>query len=124
MSQLLPLLLEEARESARTEFPDPDVTPLLLVAMDRWLLPRHAQGSAPAPEHTLDEPQDAHMVYPISAHAMEHQADEDGGFVDIPLEYQRAGFVGAAVMAERSAVGHDQHATGCVKHGTLNPTAT
>lgn len=24
--------------------------------------------------------------------------DEDGGFVDIPLEYQRAGFVGAAVM--------------------------
>jgi choline dehydrogenase-like flavoprotein len=29
----------------------------------------------------FDEPQDAHMVYPISAHAMEHQADEDGGFV-------------------------------------------
>lgn len=24
--------------------------------------------------------------------------DEDGGFVDIPLEYQRAGFVGAAIM--------------------------
>ena len=29
----------------------------------------------------FDEPQDAHMVYPISAHAMDHQADEDGGFV-------------------------------------------
>ena len=29
----------------------------------------------------FDEPQDAHMVYPISAHAMEHQRDEDGGFV-------------------------------------------
>ncbi len=29
----------------------------------------------------FDEPQDAHMVYPISAHAMTHQHDEDGGFV-------------------------------------------
>src|SRR4029078_9840128 len=29
----------------------------------------------------FDEPQDAHMVYPISAHAMKHKADEDGGFV-------------------------------------------
>jgi choline dehydrogenase-like flavoprotein len=29
----------------------------------------------------FDEPQDAHMVYPISAHAMDHQRDADGGFV-------------------------------------------
>ena len=29
----------------------------------------------------FDEPQDAHMVYPISAHCMEFQHDEDGGFV-------------------------------------------
>jgi choline dehydrogenase-like flavoprotein len=29
----------------------------------------------------FDETQDAHMVYPITAHAMEHQHDEDGGFV-------------------------------------------
>jgi choline dehydrogenase-like flavoprotein len=29
----------------------------------------------------FDEPQDAHMVYPITAHAMNHQHDEDGGFV-------------------------------------------
>jgi choline dehydrogenase-like flavoprotein len=29
----------------------------------------------------FDEPQDAHMVYPITAHAMDHQADDDGGFV-------------------------------------------
>ena len=29
----------------------------------------------------FDEPQDAHMVYPITAHALEHQHDEDGGFV-------------------------------------------
>jgi choline dehydrogenase-like flavoprotein len=29
----------------------------------------------------FDEPQDAHMVYPITAHSMEHQHDEDGGFV-------------------------------------------
>jgi choline dehydrogenase-like flavoprotein len=29
----------------------------------------------------FDEPQDAHMVYPISSHCMEHQHDEDGGFV-------------------------------------------
>ncbi|HEX4776108.1 MAG TPA: GMC family oxidoreductase [Acidimicrobiia bacterium] len=29
----------------------------------------------------FDEPQDAHMVYPISAHAMEHQSDAEGGFV-------------------------------------------
>jgi choline dehydrogenase-like flavoprotein len=29
----------------------------------------------------FDEIQDAHMVYPISAHAMAHQHDEDGGFV-------------------------------------------
>jgi choline dehydrogenase-like flavoprotein len=27
------------------------------------------------------EPQDAHMVYPISAHCMSHQRDEDGGFI-------------------------------------------
>lgn len=29
----------------------------------------------------FDAPQDAHMVYPITAHAMAHQHDEDGGFV-------------------------------------------
>ncbi len=29
----------------------------------------------------FDEPQDAHMVYPITAHAMGHQLDADGGFV-------------------------------------------
>jgi choline dehydrogenase-like flavoprotein len=29
----------------------------------------------------FDEPQDAHMVYPITAHALSHQHDEDGGFV-------------------------------------------
>jgi choline dehydrogenase-like flavoprotein len=29
----------------------------------------------------FEEPQDAHMVYPITAHAMAHQLDEDGGFV-------------------------------------------
>ena len=29
----------------------------------------------------FDEPQDAHMVYPITAHAMDHQHDDDGGFV-------------------------------------------
>jgi choline dehydrogenase-like flavoprotein len=29
----------------------------------------------------FDEPQDAHMVYPITTHSMAHQHDEDGGFV-------------------------------------------
>jgi choline dehydrogenase-like flavoprotein len=29
----------------------------------------------------FDEPQDAHMVYPITAHCMAFQHDEDGGFV-------------------------------------------
>jgi hypothetical protein len=29
----------------------------------------------------FDEPQDAHMVYPITSHCMKHQHDEDGGFV-------------------------------------------
>lgn len=29
----------------------------------------------------FDEPQDAHMVYPITAHCMDHQHDEDGGYV-------------------------------------------
>jgi choline dehydrogenase-like flavoprotein len=29
----------------------------------------------------FDEPQDTHIVYPITAHAMAHQHDEDGGFV-------------------------------------------
>jgi choline dehydrogenase-like flavoprotein len=29
----------------------------------------------------FDQPQDAHMVYPITAHSMAHQHDEDGGFV-------------------------------------------
>jgi choline dehydrogenase-like flavoprotein len=29
----------------------------------------------------FDEPQDNHMVYPITAHAMQRQHDEDGGFV-------------------------------------------
>jgi choline dehydrogenase-like flavoprotein len=32
-------------------------------------------------EGLFDEPQDAHMVYPISAHCMKFQRDEDGGFV-------------------------------------------
>ncbi|HEV8463199.1 MAG TPA: GMC family oxidoreductase [Gaiellaceae bacterium] len=29
----------------------------------------------------FDEPQDAHMVYPITSHSMAHQHDDDGGFV-------------------------------------------
>ena len=29
----------------------------------------------------FDEPQDAHMVYPITSHCMDFQRDEDGGFV-------------------------------------------
>ena len=29
----------------------------------------------------FDEPQDAHMVYPITAHCLTHQHDEEGGFV-------------------------------------------
>jgi choline dehydrogenase-like flavoprotein len=29
----------------------------------------------------FDEPQDAHMVYPITAHCMDFQHDDDGGFV-------------------------------------------
>ena len=29
----------------------------------------------------FDEPQDNHMVYPITSHCMAHQHDEDGGFV-------------------------------------------
>jgi choline dehydrogenase-like flavoprotein len=29
----------------------------------------------------FDEPQDAHLVYPITAHCMDFQHDEDGGFV-------------------------------------------
>jgi choline dehydrogenase-like flavoprotein len=29
----------------------------------------------------FDEPQDNHMAYPITAHCMKHQLDEDGGFV-------------------------------------------
>ncbi len=29
----------------------------------------------------FDEPQDAHLVYPITAHCMDFQQDEDGGFV-------------------------------------------
>jgi choline dehydrogenase-like flavoprotein len=29
----------------------------------------------------FEEPQDAHMVYPITAHCVKHQHDEDGGFV-------------------------------------------
>jgi choline dehydrogenase-like flavoprotein len=29
----------------------------------------------------FDEPQDAHMVYPITAHCLDFQHDEDGGFV-------------------------------------------
>jgi choline dehydrogenase-like flavoprotein len=32
-------------------------------------------------EGLFDEVQDAHMVYPITAHCMAHQRDEDGGFV-------------------------------------------
>ena len=29
----------------------------------------------------FEEPQDAHMVYPVTAHCMAHQHDEDGGYV-------------------------------------------
>jgi choline dehydrogenase-like flavoprotein len=32
-------------------------------------------------EGLFGERQDAHMVYPITAHCMEHQRDEDGGFI-------------------------------------------
>jgi choline dehydrogenase-like flavoprotein len=32
-------------------------------------------------EGLFDEPQDAHMVYPITSHCMKFQRDEDGGFV-------------------------------------------
>lgn len=38
------------------------LTPLLLVGMNRWLLPRYAQTAAPAPGHTIDEPQDAPVI--------------------------------------------------------------
>ena len=36
----------------------------------------------------FDEPQDAHRVYPISAHCLEHQRDEDGGFIVEALTVQ------------------------------------
>lgn len=36
----------------------------------------------------FDEPQDAHRVYPISAHCMENQRDEDGGFIVEALTIQ------------------------------------
>ncbi|HET9104106.1 MAG TPA: GMC family oxidoreductase [Solirubrobacteraceae bacterium] len=32
-------------------------------------------------EGLFDEPQDAHMVYPISSHCLKFQRDEDGGFI-------------------------------------------
>ncbi|MFM2056841.1 MAG: hypothetical protein RLY71_1226 [Pseudomonadota bacterium] len=38
------------------------LTPLLLVATDRWLLPRYARSTAPASEMALHEPQDAPVV--------------------------------------------------------------
>jgi len=42
------------------------LTPLLLVALDRWVAPRlaavKAASAAPAPEHPLDEPQDAPVI--------------------------------------------------------------
>jgi glutathione-regulated potassium-efflux system ancillary protein KefC len=41
------------------------LTPLLLVALDRWIAPRWAAAkgaAAPAPEHPLDEPQDAPVI--------------------------------------------------------------
>jgi choline dehydrogenase-like flavoprotein len=43
----------------------------------------HHVGFHPARlvEGLFDEVQDAHMVYPISAHCMKFQRDEDGGFV-------------------------------------------
>jgi choline dehydrogenase-like flavoprotein len=46
------------------------------------LIGRHV-GFHPARlvEGLFDEPQDAHMVYPITSHCMKHQRDEDGGFV-------------------------------------------
>ena len=46
------------------------------------LIGRHV-GFHPARlvEGLFDEVQDAHMVYPITAHCMSHQRDEAGGFV-------------------------------------------
>ncbi|MGA9857210.1 MAG: GMC family oxidoreductase [Solirubrobacteraceae bacterium] len=46
------------------------------------LIGRHV-GFHPARlvEGLFDEVQDAHMVYPITAHCMAHQRDEDGGFI-------------------------------------------
>ena len=36
----------------------------------------------------FEEPQDAHRVYPISGHCLEHQRDEDGGFIVEALSVQ------------------------------------
>jgi choline dehydrogenase-like flavoprotein len=59
-------------------------TPQLLMrsGMDNELIGRNL-GFHPARlvYGLFEEPQDAHMVYPITAHAMDHQQDEDGGFV-------------------------------------------
>jgi len=59
-------------------------TPQLLIrsGLDRPAIGRHL-GLHPARlvYGLFDEPQDAHMVYPVTAHCMEHQHDEDGGFV-------------------------------------------
>jgi choline dehydrogenase-like flavoprotein len=59
-------------------------TPQLLMrsGMDNGLIGRNL-GFHPARliYGLFDEPQDAHMVYPITAHSMDHQHDEDGGFV-------------------------------------------
>ena len=54
----------------------------------------------------FDEPQDAHMVYPITAHAMDHQHDEDGGFVIEATTIQDPiGFATTRRGRERAALG-------------------
>ena len=54
----------------------------------------------------FDEPQDAHMVYPITAHCMKFQHDEDGGFVIEATTIQDPiSFATTLVRRERAALG-------------------
>ena len=60
----------------------------------------------------FDEPQDAHMVYPITAHCMDHQHDEDGGFVIEATTIQDPiAFATTLCDEQRAAVGSSASST-------------
>ncbi len=81
---------------------------------------RAAPRSAPARlvYGLFDEPQDAHIVYPITAHCMDHQLDEDGGFVIEATTIQDPISFATTLCDEEGPLGGPGSSRRCARSGT------